>query len=127
MADRPPASGAGRALTGISLAVLLLAIVFIGGTAGYVIIGGWSLWDAFYMTVITVTTVAYREVHAMSRAGELFTSALLLVGVGTALYTFTLAATVVVEGGLQAHLARRRVTRMIDQLEHHSIPHLRPS
>jgi len=57
----------------------------------------------------------------MSRVGEVFTSVLLLVGVGTAFYTFTLAATIVVEGGLQKRLGRRRVGRMIDDLEQHFI------
>jgi voltage-gated potassium channel len=121
MRNRPPTLRTRHATTGISLALLLLAMVFVGGVLGYMVIEGWSFWDAFYMTVITVTTVGYREVHAMSRAGELFTSALLLVGVGTALYTFTLAATIVVEGGLQARLGRRRVARMIDDLEQHFI------
>jgi voltage-gated potassium channel len=110
-----------RAVTGISLALLLFALVFVGGVAGYMVIEGWSLWDAFYMTVITVTTVGYREIHPMSRAGEVFTSLLLLVGVGTAFYTFTLAAAIVVEGGLQKRLGRRRVGRMIDELEKHFI------
>ena len=121
MRNRPPNLRTRHAVTGISLALLLLALVFVGGVLGYMVIEGWTFWDAFYMTVITVTTVGYREVHPMSRSGELFTSALLLVGVGTALYTFTLAATIVVEGGLQARLGRRRVARMIDDLENHFI------
>ena len=122
MQERPPRhSRAGRALTGIGLAVVLLTLVFTGGTAGYMLVEGWSVWDAFYMTVITVTTVGYREIHPMSRAGEVFTSALLLVGVGTALYTFTLAATIVVEGGWRARMAARRIIRMIDQLDQHFI------
>jgi voltage-gated potassium channel len=122
MLDRPPRhSREGRALTGISLAVVLLAMVFAGGTAGYMLIEGWSAWDAFYMTVITVTTVGYREIHPMSRAGEAFTAVVLLVGVGTALYTFTLAATIVVEGGWRARMAARRMARMIDRLDQHFI------
>ncbi|PYR32936.1 MAG: hypothetical protein DMF90_22520 [Acidobacteria bacterium] len=48
---------------GPGVAVLMLLAVVAGGTAGYVLIEGWSVWDAFYMTVITVTTVGYREVH----------------------------------------------------------------
>jgi voltage-gated potassium channel len=117
----PPWSRAGQALGGIQLAVLLLVLVFIGGTGGYMLVEGWSLWDAFYMTVITVTTVGYREIHPMSRAGELFTSLLLFGGVGTALYTFTLAATIVVEGGLRTRLRARRLARMIDELDQHFI------
>ena len=122
MLERPPPhSRAGRAITGIGLAVALLALVFAGGTVGYTLVEGWPVWDAFYMTVITVTTVGYREIHPMSRAGEVFTAALLLVGVGTALYTFTLAATIVVEGGWRARMAARRIIRMIDHLDHHFI------
>lgn len=108
-------------LPGPGLAVGLLLFVLVGGTAGYVIIEGWSTWDALYMTVITVTTVGYREVHTLSRAGEAFTVALLIGGVGTALYTFTLLATLVVEGGLHLRLEHRRIRRMIDQLQDHFI------
>jgi voltage-gated potassium channel len=53
------------------------------GTAGYMFLEGWSLLDALYMTVITITTVGYREVHPLSDAGKIFTIVLLLVGVAT--------------------------------------------
>jgi voltage-gated potassium channel len=121
MRKRPPTLKTRHSITGISLALVLLALIFVGGVIGYMVIEGWSFWDASYMTVITVTTVGYREIHPMSRAGEVFTSILLLVGVGTAFYTFTLAATIVVEGGLQKRLGRRRVGHMIDDLEQHFI------
>lgn len=106
---------------GLRLALALFLAILAGGTVGYMLVEGWSPWDAFYMTVITVTTVGYREIHPMSRAGEMFTAALLLLGVGTALYTFTLAATIVVEGGWRARMAARRILRMIDELDHHFI------
>ncbi len=107
--------------TGPLLAVALLVLVTTGGTVGYVVVEGWSWWDAFYMTIITVTTVGYREVHTLSRAGEVFTSILLVLGVGTAFYAFTLGATIVVEGGLAKRLRRHRVNRMIDELDGHFI------
>lgn len=62
------------------------------GRSGTWLLEGWGPWDAFYMTVITVTTVGYREVHPLSRAGQAFTVVLLLSGVGAALYTSVLAA-----------------------------------
>jgi voltage-gated potassium channel len=102
-------------------AVALLLLVLVGGTLGYVLIEGWAVWDAVYMTVTTVTTVGYREVHTLSRAGQVFTVVLVLAGVGTAFYTFTLLATVVVEGGLRRHLGRRRRDRMIEELRDHFI------
>jgi voltage-gated potassium channel len=108
-------------LIGPRLAVALLVSVVAGGTLGYVVIEGWSAWDAFYMTATTITTVGFREVHPLSRAGQVFTVALIAAGVGTAFYTFTLLATVVVEGGLHQKLSERRRTRMLDQLKDHFI------
>jgi voltage-gated potassium channel len=103
------------------LAVALLLSALIGGTTGYVLIERWPVWDAFYMTVTTITTVGFKEVHPMSRAGEAFTVLLILAGVGTAFYTFTLLATIVVEGGLHAQFERRRRTRMLDSIQDHFI------
>lgn len=111
---RFPAEGPG-------VAVALLLAITAGGTVGYVLIEGWSLWDAFYMTVITVTTVGYREVHDLSITGQLFTVILLAGGVGTALYTFTLVATSVVAGGWPDRLRRRRLSRMLDTIRDHFI------
>jgi voltage-gated potassium channel len=92
-----------------------------GGTIGYMLLEGWGAWDAFYMTVITVTTVGYREVHDLSRPGQAFTVLLLFGGVGAALYTFTLLATLVVEGGLPKRIQRRRQLRMLDTIKDHFI------
>ncbi len=108
-------------LSGPAVALLLLVLVTAGGTVGYVLVEGWSWWDAFYMTVITVTTVGYREVHTLSRAGEILTVVVLVAGVGTAFYAFTLIATIVVEGGLARQFRRRRMDRMIDELDGHFI------
>jgi voltage-gated potassium channel len=106
---------------GPRLAVALLATVIAGGTVGYVAIEGWSAWDAFYMTVTTITTVGYREVHELDRAGQVFTVFLLIGGVGTALYTFTLLATTVVEGGLPIQFRQRRHARMLESIKDHFI------
>ena len=103
------------------LAVALLVLVTLGGTAGYMVVEGWSAWDAFYMAVITITTVGYKEVHEMSRAGEVLTVVLLTAGVGTALYTFTLLATLVVEGGLPSRIQHRRLQHMLEAIRDHFI------
>lgn len=120
---RPADSRAGwlASVRGPSLAVGLLLLVITGGTLGYMLIEGWGAWDGLYMAVTTVTTVGFKEVHPLSRAGEVFTVCLILAGVGTAFYTFTLLATVVVEGGLHHHFNRRRRVRMIDELDGHFI------
>jgi voltage-gated potassium channel len=85
------------------------------------LIEGWGPWDAFYMTVTTVATVGFREVHALSFAGQVFTVALIVGGVGTAFYTATLIATLIVEGGLHRRFEQRRFTRMLQDLKDHFI------
>jgi voltage-gated potassium channel len=99
----------------------MLLAVLACGTLGYVIIEDWGAWDAFYMTVTTVATVGYREVHPLSFAGQAFTLALVLVGVSTALYTFSAFATVVVEGGWSKYFEKWRDTRMINSLSGHYV------
>lgn len=105
----------------MSPTLVLLAIVLAGGTAGYVVIEGWSIWDAFYMTVTTVATVGYREVHPLSTAGQAFTLALIIVGVSTALYAFSAMAAVVVEGGWPKYVEHWRYVRMINHLKDHYV------
>jgi len=101
--------------------VLLILTVVAGGTVGYVIIEGWSVWDAFFMTVTTVTTVGYREVHPLTRPGQVFTVVLIVGGVGAVFYTATMLVTIVVEGGLQRGFERRRVSRMLEDVRDHFI------
>jgi voltage-gated potassium channel len=104
---------------GPAFAVALLVLVIAGGTAGFMLTEGRGAWDAFYMTVLAVTTV--ESPSNLSRPGQVFTVVLLLGGVGAALYTFTLLATVVVEGGLPKRLQRRRQQRMLETLSDHFI------
>jgi voltage-gated potassium channel len=108
-------------LRGPRLAVLLLLGVLAGGTVGYMVIEGWNAWDAFYMTVTTVATVGYREVHPLSFGGQVFTILLIFSGVGTAFYTVTLLATIIVEGGLHRSFEKRRAARMLEQITDHFI------
>ena len=106
---------------GWRLVAILIAAVTIAGTVGYVLIEGWSWWDAFYMTVITITTVGYGEVHPLSHAGEVFTVAILLSGVGSFFYAFTLFMALLAEGQLVERLEQRRRGRMLDDLKDHFI------
>lgn len=108
-------------IRGPRLAVALLLFVFVGGTIGYVVVEGWSAWDGFYMVATTITTVGFKEVHPLSGPGEVLTVFVLFAGVGTFFYTFTLLATVVVEGGLAARFDRRRRLRMLDEIRDHFI------
>src|SRR6188508_1006838 len=73
------------------------------------------------MTVITVTTVGYGEVHPLSQAGRAFTMVVLLTGVGAFFYAFTLFMSLLAEGGFAERRERRRLARMIDNLTDHFI------
>ena len=106
---------------GPRLAVLLLLIVVALGTAGYIVIEGWHPWDAFYMTVTTVATVGYREVHELSWPGQVFTVGLIVCGVSTVLYTFTALMTLLVEGAVHRRFQERRLHNMLDELSGHYI------
>ena len=106
---------------GWRLSVVLLALVLAAGTAGFVLIEGWSTFDALYMTVTTVTTVGYGEIHPLSTAGRVFNIGVLIFGVATVLYTFSFFMARLVEGDLHQRWIGRRRRRMLDELDHHFI------
>jgi len=108
-------------LRGPGLGVVLVALVSAVGSLGYVVIEGWGVWDAVFMTIISVTTVGYGYVHPLSRAGEVWTALVLLAGVATLFYTAFVLMAQVVDGGLQRGFEQRRFRRMIDALSNHFI------
>ena len=99
---------------------LLLALVVVVGTIGYVLLG-LSLLDALYQTVTTVSTVGFREVGESTGPWKIFTMALILVGAGTVLYTLTVTLETLIEGRLTDHFRSRRMTREIDQMSDHVV------
>ena len=107
--------------SGFRPAVLLVALVLVAGTIGYMVVEGWSAWDALYMTVTTVTTVGFREVHPLSWRGQAFTVVLIIGGVSTVLYTLSLLAAGLVEGRVGRRFEQRRREHMIDALTNHFI------
>jgi voltage-gated potassium channel len=102
-----------------SLGLILFVISF--GTAGYMIVEKWDWLDSFYMTVITLTTVGFREVHELSRNGIVFTIILIIGGVGTMLYALSTGAKFVLEGELQEIFGRKRLEKKLRDLKDHYI------
>jgi voltage-gated potassium channel len=98
----------------------IFAVVVVG-TVGYALIEGWSLLDSVYMTVITIFTVGFGEVHPLSRAGSVFTLLLIFGGVGTILYGIGTMVEFVVGGQLTGMFRRRVVKRQVDKLQGHYI------
>ncbi len=107
-------------LARIRFALLAVFVVLAAGTAGYLVLG-FSLLDAVYQTVTTITTVGFREVHPLGTAGKIFTIVLILAGVGTALYAFGVVLETLVEGHLRRHFERRRMEREIARMAGHTI------
>jgi voltage-gated potassium channel len=105
----------------LTVIVSAFALLTVAGTVGFMLIEGWNVIDAFYMTVITVSTVGFREVHTMSPAGRVFASFVILAGVSMAVYTFTRLGQFVLAGELMDVLGRRRMKSVLDKLERHFI------
>jgi voltage-gated potassium channel len=105
----------------LARAAAYLLAVFVGGTVGYRVIERADWWDAFYMTAITLTTVGYREVFPLSRAGQVFTVVLLVFGLGLLLLVATEIGRTVLEGEIRHVLGQARRSRMIERLEGHEI------
>ncbi|MBU6435013.1 MAG: NAD-binding protein, partial [Nitrospirae bacterium] len=103
------------------LAVLAVVVVIVVGTLGYIVIEGWPVFDAFYMTVTTVTTVGYQEIHPLSPAGRAFTIVLIISGVGTLFYVLGNIARLLLEGELRAIFGRYRTEGKMKTVSNHYI------
>ena len=104
----------------ILIAAALLLIV-LGGTVGFVVVEQYSWFDAFYMTLITVSTVGYAEVHPLSHAGRVFNSFLIFFGVTIMLLAVGGMTQVIIELELNQYFEKRRSKKMIDSLHDHYI------
>lgn len=101
--------------------LLILFFVIAAGTSGYVFLEGWSFLDAVYMTVITISTVGFTEVHPTDAAGKLWTMALIISGIATFSYAVGSLVELSVEGAVRGYFSRRRMKREIDGLKGHQI------
>jgi voltage-gated potassium channel len=104
----------------ITLAVLALVAVTLFGVIGYLVLGFTPL-EAMYQTITTVATVGFREVRPLTAAGQVFTMALILLGVGTVLYNLGVIVEALIEGHLREHVERRRMDRRIAALNGHVV------
>ena len=99
----------------------LIVFIIAFGTIGYMVIEGWNFLDSIYMTITTITTVGYREIHDLSFKGMLFTIVLIVGGVGTALYALTTGAGVLLEAEFKDIFGRRKLEKKIKALNDHYI------
>lgn len=103
------------------IAVLILFVISMIGTAGYFVIEGWDFATSLYMTVITLSTVGYGDVYPETAEGRVFTMILILFGVGTMFYTVVLLAETMVESRLRILLGRGKLEKIIGKMQNHYI------
>jgi voltage-gated potassium channel len=108
-------------LSRFRLAVVLLGVVIAYGITGYMLIERWDLLDSFYMVIITISTVGYQEVHPLSTVGRIFTSTLIVVGVGTMLYGFGVFAETLADNAFGNYRRQRQLERSLKELRDHFI------
>jgi len=101
--------------------LLLMLGVILYGTIGYTLIERWPLLDSVYMTIITLSTVGFREVRNLSSTGKIFTIVLVIFGVGGAAYTVSVIGRWLIEGEIREILGRRKMEKQLKDLKDHYI------
>lgn len=102
------------------MGLLILLVILLSGTLGYFFIEGWDILSSFYMTIITISTVGFMEVKPLSTGGRIFTSVLILLGVGFMFYMLSYLVQYFIEERLEAGFLRRMRNR-IGKLKDHVI------
>jgi voltage-gated potassium channel len=111
-------SATGRRITVLVLLSILLTAF---GTAGYMLVQGYSFIEALYMTIITLSTVGFTEVHPLDNNGRIFTMILILMGVSFVAFSLAYFSQILLDGNLLETYRRRRLKKKLDQLENHYI------
>jgi voltage-gated potassium channel len=113
----------GESLRRVRRAVGLLAIITVLGTLGYIVFERWSFIDALYMTLITISTIGFKEVHDLDDdpVGRVWTMVLIISGVGALGYGTTSLVALAVEGTLRGYFRERRMRRETGKLDNHYV------
>ena len=101
--------------------ILVLLIILLTGMSGYQLIEGWATLDSLYMTVITISSVGFSEVHPLSANGRIFTMFLILFGTGALVYGVSTITAFIVGGEFSDVLRRRKMQNKINRLNEHYI------
>ena len=103
------------------LPLIIIGAIILIGVAGFMVIEGFSLLDALYMTVVTVTTVGYEEVHPLSKAGLIFNMFLIISSFATFAYALAKLTQYVVDGEINKFFKTRKIMSAINELKDHVI------
>jgi voltage-gated potassium channel len=101
--------------------ILVLNLLLVIGTVGYILIEDFRFLDAFYMTIITIATVGYGEVQPLSDAGRIFTSFLIITSFGTFAYAVSSITRFVIDGEFNQLFKLQKLNSSIEKLHDHVI------
>lgn len=110
-----------RLFSKVIYALVLLLLIIMGGTMGFMIVEGWSLRESFFMTIITVSTVGFNEVNELSPNGQIFTSFLIITSFGTFAYAVSAITSYLVGGEYKKYFKEYKVVKEANKLENHTI------
>jgi voltage-gated potassium channel len=100
---------------------ILLSALLIFGTLGFHWVEGWTLFEGFYMTLMTLTTVGYGELHPLSSSGRVVAAALMLGGVVMVFISIGVLVDLIIKLELGDYFGRKRRERMLETLTDHYI------
>jgi len=107
--------------TRLALSFVFLAAVLAFGTIGYVVTEEMTAFEAFYMSIITISTVGFGEIKPLSQAGRLITVMIIVTGISLLTYTLGQLVNIFIEGELQRIFGRRKLEKHIKSLKNHFI------
>ena len=110
-----------RQFSKIYIAVSLLILTVCVGVVGFILIEKYDFLDAFYMTIITVATVGFQEVHPLSNDGKLFTAFLIITSFGTFAYAVSSITNYISDGEFREYFKNKKVNSAIEKLDAHVI------
>ena len=105
----------------IYYAIMFILLIVIIGVFGFIIIEDYTLLEAIYMTVITVSTVGFQEVVELSNNGRLFTIFLIIASFGTFAYAVSVVTTYIVGGEFNTYFKDYKVKKEIKKIRNHTI------
>src|ERR1043165_9704414 len=110
-----------RTFIKIYISIGAFFLIFLSGTVGYMIIEGYNFLDASYMTIVTLSTVGYREVEPLSEPGKVFTIFLILVNLTTFTYFITQLSAYFLDGEFTSTYKLYKMKKEIAELDGHII------
>ena len=103
------------------LPILLIVLVIVSGTVGFMFLEKYTFLDSLYMTMITISTIGYGEVHHLDSTGRIFNIFLIIGSLSTTAFAFSIITRYVIDGEMNLFFKNRRLMKDIQKLEGHVI------